>query len=106
MLNWLDQQRRIAPRIPVFDKSVGRDGTFERADFNYDVENDVYTCPGGKELQQSRRTFTKPREKPPDEHGMLRYRATIADCDACEVKARCAIAQTLYDAISCKPGKR
>ncbi|MCE8442691.1 transposase, partial [Rhodovulum sulfidophilum] len=53
MLNWLDRQRGIAPHIPVIDKSGRRDGTFERADFAYDVERDVYTCPGGKELKQS-----------------------------------------------------
>lgn len=128
MLDWLDRQRGIAPHIPVFDKSGRRNGTFERADFTYDAESDVYTCPGGKELKQSRRTFTKPREKKPDEDGMLRYRAGKADCDACELKARCcpkepsrkilrsifelsrdrarAIAQTTDYAISCKLRKK
>ena len=89
MLDWLDRQRGIAPHILVFDKSGRRDGTFERADFTYDGENDVYTCPGGKELKQSRRIFAKPREKKPDEDGMLRYRAGKADCDACELNVRC-----------------
>lgn len=128
MLDWLDRQRGIAPHIPVFDKSGRRDGTFERADFAYDAERDVYTCPGGKELKQSRRSFTKPREKKPDEDGMLRYRASKADCDACDLKARCcpkepsrkvtrsifepsrdrarAIAQTPDYAISCKLRKK
>ena len=128
MLDWLDQQRGIAPHIPVFDKSARRDGTFERADFAYDAERDVYICPGGKELKQSRRTCMKPREKKPDEDGMLRYRAGKADCDACDLKARCcpkepsrkvtrsifepsrdrarAIAQTPDYAISCKLRKK
>lgn len=128
MLDWLDRQRGIAPHIPVFDKSSRRDGTFERADFTYDGENDVYTCPGGKELKQSRRIFGKPREKKPDEDGMLRYRAGKADCDTCELTARCcpkepsrkvlrsiyepsrdrarAIAQTTDYAISCKLRKK
>ncbi|EEX16810.1 transposase, IS4 family [Citreicella sp. SE45] len=66
------QRRGIAPHIPVVDKSGRSDGTFERADFAYDAERDVYTCPGGRELKQSRRAFTKPREKKPDEDGMLR----------------------------------
>lgn len=83
MLDWLDRQRGIAPHIPVFDKSGRKDGTFERADFTYDAEGDAYICPGGKELKQSRRTFTRPREKKPDEDGMLRYRASKADCDDC-----------------------
>ncbi|PZQ96139.1 MAG: IS1182 family transposase [Cereibacter sphaeroides] len=128
MLDWLDQRRGIAPHIPVFDKSGRRDGTFERADFTYDAENDVYTCPGGRDLKQSRRTFTSPREKKPDEDGMLRYGASKTDCDACELKARCcpkepsrkilrsifepsrdrarAIARTPDYAISCKLRKK
>ncbi len=128
MLDWLDRHRGIAPHIPVVDKSARRDGTFERADFTHDTESDVYTCPGGKELKQSRRTFTRPREKMPDEHGMLRYRASKADCDACKLKARCcpkapsrkilrsifepsrdrarAIAQTPDYAFSCKLRKK
>jgi|UPI0003F53542 transposase len=82
-------QRGIVPHIPVFDKSARRDGTFERTDFTYDAEQDTYTCPGGKELKQNRRAFTTAREQKPDEHGMLRYRASKADCDVCELKARC-----------------
>jgi hypothetical protein len=127
-LDWLDQQRGIAPHIPVVDKSARRDGTFERADFTYDAESDVYTCPGGKGLKQGRRTFTTPREKKPDEDGMLRYRASKTDCDACALRARCcpreparkvtrsifepsrdrarAIAQTTDYAISCKLRKK
>jgi hypothetical protein len=112
----------------VFDKSGRKDGTFERADFTYDAEGDAYICPGGKELKQSRRTFTRPREKKPDEDGMLRYRASKADCDGCELKVCCcpnepsrkilrsvfepsrdrarAIARTTDYAISCKLRKK
>ncbi|NDV53902.1 hypothetical protein G0Q01_24475 [Yangia sp. PrR007] len=122
------REQTIAKQSAERDKSARRDGTFERADFNYDTERDVYTCPGGKELKQSRRTFTKPREKKPDEDGMLRDRAGKADCDACNLKARCcpkapcrkvtrsifepsrdrarAIAQTTDYAISCKLRKK
>lgn len=45
MLDWLDRQRRLAPHIPVFDKSARSDGAFERADFVYHAENGVYICP-------------------------------------------------------------
>ncbi|SEP02242.1 Transposase DDE domain-containing protein, partial [Salinihabitans flavidus] len=105
-----------------------KDGTFERADFTYDPEKDIYTCPGGKELTQNRRAFAKPREKKPDEDGLLRYRASKADCDACALKARCCpkgpsrkvtrsiyepsrdvartIARTTQYAISCKLRKK
>lgn len=128
MLDWLVQKRGIAPHIPVIDKSARNDGTFERAEFAYDAVEDIYTCPGGKELKQSRRVFTTPRETKPDEDGMLRYRASKGNCDGCALKPRCcpkepsrkvtrsiyepsrdvarAIAQTTQYAISCKLRKK
>lgn len=33
MLNWLVEEKGIAPHIPVFDKSKRDDGTFSRNDF-------------------------------------------------------------------------
>ncbi|WP_292665104.1 IS1182 family transposase [Mesorhizobium sp.] len=80
MLGWLVHERGIEPHIPVFDKSERRDGTFERAEFSYDRERDLYTCPGGKELRQYRRRFASPRDGVDDE-GFMRYRASKLDCD-------------------------
>jgi transposase len=127
LLNWLVNDRSIAPHIPVVDKSGRKDGTFERADFTYSTENDAYICPGGKELKQSRRAFKTPRTNV-SKDGILRYRALKADCDTCDLKARCcpkepqrkvtrsiyepardvarAIAQTTQYAISCKLRKK
>lgn len=128
MLDWLVEERGIAPHIPVVDKSGRKDGTFERADFTYDTQNDVYICPGGKELKQSRRVFKTPRQAKPDKDGVLRYRARKADCDTCSLKTQCCpkepqrkvtrsiyepsrdvarvIAQTTQYAISCKLRKK
>ncbi len=50
---------------PAFDKSGRADGTFERADFTYNAENDANICPGGNELKQYRRGFTKPMKPKP-----------------------------------------
>lgn len=128
MLDWLVQGRGIAPHIPVIDKSGRKDGTLERAEFTYDNENDLYICPGGKELKQSRRAFTTPRSPKPDKEGILRYRAQKSDCDLCGLKAQCTpkepqrkilrsiyepsrdvarkIYQTIDYAISCKLRKK
>jgi hypothetical protein len=128
MLDWLVQERGIAPYIPVVDKSGRKDGTFERADFIYDTANDAYICPGGKELKQYRRAFTTPKQTKPNKDGVLRYRARKADCDPCAFKSRCcpkepqrkvtrsvyepsrdvarAIAKTTQYAISCKLRKK
>src|SRR6202043_3698487 len=49
-LNWLVNEAKIAPHIPVIDKSKREDGTFSREDFRFDKERDVYICPVGKTL--------------------------------------------------------
>ena len=86
MLNWLVHERGIEPHIPVFDKPARQDGTFSRSDFAYDHAADAYTCPAGKRLRQRQKTFQAPLA---DENGMLRYRASKFDCEACALKARC-----------------
>jgi transposase len=89
MLDWLVNKRRIAPHIPVIDKSGRDDGTFARSDFTYDPSADSYRCPAGKTLKRNRRAFRKPRPNaPPDD--TYRYRAAKADCDACPMKDRCS----------------
>lgn len=88
MLDWLVEKRGIAPHIPVIDKSGRKDGTFERADFTFDAENDLYICPGGKVLKQYRRPFTTPRSGA-NKDATIRYRARKSDCNACILKERC-----------------
>jgi transposase len=89
MLDWLVNKRRIAPHIPVIDKSGRDDGTFARSDFTYDPGADSYRCPAGKTLKRNRRAFREPRPNaPPDD--TYRYRAAKADCDACPMKDRCS----------------
>ena len=52
LLKWL-MDRKIAPHVPVWDKSARTDGTFSRADFVFDRERNVYVCPAGKLLTHS-----------------------------------------------------
>ena len=47
-LNWLVNDKQIAPHIPVIDKSNRNDGTLSRDDF--DKARNVYVCPKGKLL--------------------------------------------------------
>ena len=49
-LNWLVKDKKIAPHIPVIDKSKREDGTFSREDFTFDKERNVYICPAVKIL--------------------------------------------------------
>ena len=50
-LNWLVNDAKIAPHIPVIDKSRREDGTFSREDFRFDKDRNVYICPAGKVLK-------------------------------------------------------
>jgi transposase len=88
MLNWLVNERGIEPHVPVFDKSERTDGTFSRSGFTYDRQADAYICPGGKQLGQRQKVYRTPRPLV-DEDGMMRYRASKLDCEACSLKPRC-----------------
>ena len=79
-LNWLVNDKQIAPHIPVIDKSKREDGTFSREDFTFDKARDIYTCPAGKVLTTTGRIVN-------DEQ--LLYRASKFDCDVCPFKMRC-----------------
>ena len=92
MLDWLVEERGIEPHIPVFDKSGRKDGTFSRADFTYDHETDIYTCPAGKTLRQRQKVYKKPTPLV-DGDGMVRYRASKTDCGGCLLKPKCCPGQ-------------
>ena len=87
-LAWLVEDRGIAPHIPVFDKSARHDGSFERADFIYDHDDDSYICPSGNRLRRSNRNFSTPRSGI-DKDGSIRYRARQQDCEGCALRQRC-----------------
>ena len=79
-LNWLVNEKKIAPHIPVIEKSKREDGTFSREDFIFDKERDIYTCPAGKLLTTTRKVMNDDQ---------LLYRASKLDCDICPFKMRC-----------------
>jgi len=79
-LDWLVNEKRIAPHVPVIDKSKREDGTFSREDFVYDQERDIYTCPAGKVLTTTGHISTD---------RAFRYNASVPDCRACPLKPKC-----------------
>ncbi len=87
MLGWL-VERKIAPHIPVLDKSGRSDRTWTRADFEWDAENNQYVCPEGHELKQFRRNYSDPNRGPTGK-GVAKYRCLKHTCQACPSKARC-----------------
>ena len=87
MLGWL-VDRKIAPYIPVIDKAGRPDGTWTRADFEWDAENDQYICPEEHELKRFRRNYSDPNRRPTGK-GVAKYRALKLTCQSCPSKARC-----------------
>lgn len=87
MLGWL-VDRKIAPHIPVIDKAGRTDGTWTRADFEWDAENDQYICPEGEALKQFRRNYSDPKRGPSDK-GVAKYRALKLTCQSCPSKPKC-----------------
>jgi hypothetical protein len=80
-LDWLVNDKKIAPHIPVIDKSNREDGTFSREHFTFDKERDVYTCPAGKVLTTT--------GKPVNDGETLLYLASMRDCRSCLFKVKC-----------------
>ena len=78
-LDWLVNEKGIAPHIPVIDKSKREDGTFSREDFTFDKERNIYICPAGKVLTTTGKIMND---------DLFAYRASKRDCDACSLKMR------------------
>jgi transposase len=79
-LNWIVNEKKIAPHIPVIDKSKREDGTFSRADFSFDKQRNVYVCPNDKLLHTTGTVH---------DGNTLRYRASKFDCSICALKMQC-----------------
>jgi len=72
--------KKIAPHIPVIDKSKRDDGTFSREDFTFYKEGNVYICPAFNLLNTTGKVMNDDQ---------LLYRASKPNCDACSFKTRC-----------------
>jgi transposase len=80
-LDWLVNDKKIAPHIPVIDMAKREDGTFSREDFRFDREGNVYVCPANKTLTTTGTAI--------NEGETLRYLASTSDCRGCPLKMQC-----------------
>lgn len=80
-LDWMVNEAKITPHIPVNDKSKREDGTFSREDFPFDKERNVYICPAGKVLTTTGKLAS--------DGETLYYRPRARDCRGCPLKPRC-----------------
>jgi transposase len=79
-LNWIVNEKSIAPHIPVIEKSKREDGSLSREDFTFDKDRNVYVCPQGKLLHTTGRIH---------DSDVLLYRARTSDCGPCPLKPKC-----------------
>jgi len=80
-LDGLVNEAKIAPHIPVNDKSQREDGTFSREDFTFDTQRNVYICPAGRVLTTTGKLAT--------DGETLYYRSKARDCRGCALKPQC-----------------
>jgi transposase len=80
MLNWIVNEKKITPHIPVIDKSNREDGSLSRQDFTFDKDRNVYVCPQGKLLHTTGRIH---------DGETVRYLARTSDCGPCPLKSKC-----------------
>ncbi len=85
-MNWIVNEKAIAPHVALWDKTERTDGTFSLSDFTFDA--DSYTCPAGKLLLQYRRSYSNLRTGITKEQRRI-YRASKKDCTTCPLKQKC-----------------
>jgi transposase len=88
MLGWLVEEKAIEPHVPVLDKTVRKDGTFQRDDFEWNEKNNEYRCPAGKALRRQWRAFKNPRTHITNADTII-YRSSELDCALCPLKSNC-----------------
>jgi len=88
MLGWMVQDKRIAPHVPVWDKSERKDNTLLSSAFEWNAQANEYTCPQGHALRSDRRQFKSHRERVTKADTVI-YRSSQDDCKSCSIKDRC-----------------
>jgi transposase len=88
MLNWMVNQKHIAPHVRVWDKSQRKDETLSSSAFEWNEEANEYRCPEGHPLKSNWRPFKNPRNHVTQEDTVV-YRARQQDCGTCPRKSEC-----------------
>jgi IS5 family transposase len=104
LLNWMVEEKQIAPHVPVWEKSQRTDGSISSDAFRWDEERDEYRCPQDHPLRSEWHAFTKPRTHITKTDSVV-YRSRQADCKDCPLKSQCCpttpirkIARSIYEA--------
>jgi len=103
MLNWMVEEKRIAPHVPVFDHTGRKDDTLSAAAFEWNQDANEYRCPEGHALRSDWRSFKNPRDHITKDNTIV-YRSSAKDCANCPAKQSCCpntptrkIARSIYE---------
>jgi hypothetical protein len=88
LLGWMVNDKRIAPHVPVCDRTQRDDGTLSSSDFEWDERANEYRCPQGQPLRSDWRTFKRPRTRIAKANTII-YHASQAACSKCPMKPLC-----------------
>lgn len=88
MLNWMVNEKHIAPHVRVWDKTQRNDETLSSSAFKWNEEANEYSCPEGRPLRSNWRPFKTPRDHVTLEDTVV-YRARQQDCGNCPRKLEC-----------------
>jgi transposase len=88
MLDWMVNDKGIAPHVPVWDKTERDDGTLSRSDFQWNAKANEYRCPEGHALRSNWRPLKNPRSYITKADTII-YRSSQTACAGCLMKDRC-----------------
>ncbi len=74
--------------MPVWDKSIRKNGTFSSSDFQWNEEKDEYRCPTGKRIRRNHRNYEVPRQGITKANTII-YLSSKTDCDGRSLKTQC-----------------
>jgi len=89
MLNWMVQEKHIAPHVPVWDKTARKDDTLSAGDFEWHEDSNEYRCPEGHALRSDWRQFKDPRDHVTKADTII-YRSSAGDCAHCPASSAVA----------------
>jgi transposase len=103
LLDWMVNDKKIQPHVPVCDKTQRTDATLSSSEFRWDEQANEYRCPENKPLRSEWRAFKSPRTHVTKADTII-YRSSQPDCARCPIKARCCpntptrkIARSVYE---------
>jgi len=88
MLNWMVNEKHIAPHVRVWDRTQRKDETLSSSEFHWNEDANEYCCPEGRPLKSNWRPFKTPRDHVTQADTIV-YRASQHDCGACARKSEC-----------------